>query len=298
MVPRLRFFVREALTGLWRSKGVAALSIVTIGVALGLLATFGVVLLNLSRVADELGHEVGISAYLAGGTTEQAGLQLTDQARSWPGVTDAQFMTSTAAMAWLRTNLGEDALVLDGVPTDVLPPSVEISLEARSWTRPEVDALASRLRALDGVVEVRYGQEDIERVYALLGFARVTATVIGLVLCLAAVMIVSNTIRLAVYARRDQIEIMTLIGATAAFVRTPFVIEGAIQGLFGGALALFGLVALREALTEGLEAGLSYAYGPIELVFLPAQILVGLLIVGMLLGLVGSTFAVGRFIRI
>ena len=148
------------------------------------------------------------------------------------------------------------------------------------------------------VEDVRYGQEDIERVNALLGFARVAAAVLGSALCLATILIVSNTIRLTVYARRDEIEIMSLVGATDAFVRAPFVLEGAIQGVLGGSVAAIGLVVFEEGVRVGLERGLSYAYGPSSLDFVPLHFLGYLLASGAILGLTGSVLAVGKFLRL
>ena len=295
--PRLRFLVGQAVTGLRRSAGVTVVSIVTISLVLGLLATFATVLANLSRVADDLGENVEVSVYLIRGTSDETGQARALEVAGWPTVAEARYVTSTAAMAWLRSSLGPDAIVVDGLPVEVLPPSVEVRLSSRRWTADEVDRVATSLAELGGVEEVRYGKDEIERLHALLGFAQVAALVISIVLGLGAMLIVSNTIRLAVYARRDEIEIMTLVGATESFVRTPFVIEGGLQGLLGGLLAVGGLALMRELLVSGLRRGLGYAYGPIELQFAPVQIFVGVLAVGVILGLIGSALAVGKFVR-
>jgi cell division transport system permease protein len=185
------------------------------------------------------------------------------------------------------------------LPADVIPPSVEVRLEARPWTVAEVRALADRLAASPGVVDVRYGQDDVERVTALLGVTRVSAFVLGLALCFATILIIYNTIRLTLYARRDEIEIMSLVGATASFVRAPFVLEGAIQGLLGGAAAVAALLAVEEALLVGLERALSFARGAgVELELVPPPYLFGLVLAGCALGVVGSLLAVGKFLRI
>lgn len=298
MLPRLRFFFEQAVLGLWRSLGVTALAVITIGIALGLLATFAVAVGNLGRVADKLGAEVEISAYLARGVPEgQARLQV-QEISQWDEVAAARFLTSTQAMSAFRDSLGQDALILEGLPADVLPPSIEVRLEPKEWTVGEVRAFASQLASLQSVDDVRFGQEEIERVHALVRFARLVAGVIAVVLCLAVVLLVSNTIRLTVYARRDEIEIMSLIGATDAFVRAPFVIEGAIQGLLGGLVAAGALVVLENALRESIHRGLSYAYGPIELEFVPLAFFFGLLALGVVLGLIGSLLAVGKFVRV
>lgn len=274
------------------------LAVVTIGVALAVLATFGVVVSNLKRVADQLGREVEISAYLK--TTVDADRQnaLAKTIKEWEHVAETRAVSSAEAITEFRAALGKDAILIEGLPPDILPPSIEVRLAPRAWTTSDVGALADRLSALDGVEDVRFGQEDIERVNALLGFARVAAIVLGAALCFATILIISNTIRLTVYARRDEIEIMSLVGATNAFVRAPFVLEGAIQGLIGGSLASASLFSMEGALKVGIERGLSYAYGPIELQFVPVEMIGYLIAAGVTLGLVGSLLAVGRFLRV
>jgi cell division transport system permease protein len=296
--PRLSFFFRQALLALVRSLGVTSVAVATIGVALAVLATFVVIVDNLRRVAEELGRDVEISAYVPKAITRVDGVTLAAEIESWDDVEKARFLESEVAMEEFREVLAEDAVLLEGLPPDLLPPSVEIRLVPRTWTRVEVEAIGRRIAELKPIEDVRFGQDDIERVNAMLGFARITTLILGIALCLGTILIVSNTIRLTVYARRDEIEIMSLVGATNAFVRAPFVLEGMIQGVLGGAFAAIVLVVLEEGLRVGLERGLSYAYGPVDLSFVPLHFIGYLLIAGVTLGLVGSVLAVGRFLKV
>lgn len=298
MFPRLSFFFRQALSALLRSFGVTSLAVATIGVALAVLATFAVIVDNLRRVAEELGRDVEISAYLPKAITHVDGAALAKRIQTWDDVERATFLGSEAAMEEFREALADDAVLLEGLPPDLLPPSVEVRLVPRSWTRAEVESIGRRLGEVEPIKDVRFGQDDIERVNAMLSFARITALILGVALCFGTILIVSNTIRLTVYARREEIEIMSLVGATNAFVRAPFVMEGMIQGLLGGAVAVAALFALEEGLRVGLERGLSYAYGPVDLSFVPLHFLGYLLVAGVSLGVVGSVLAVGRFLRV
>ena len=290
--------MRMALSALVRSLGVTILAVGTIGVALAVLATFAVVVDNLARVADELGRDVEVSAYLMPEIGQTDVIAYIAEIEAWPEVDQARFVSSDVAMLEFKKALGEDAVLLDGLPAEVIPASIEIRLAPSSWTAQEVRALGDRLEESPIVDDVRFGQDEIERVNALLGFARIAALILGVSLCLGTVLIVSNTIRLTVYARRDEIEIMTLVGATGAFVRAPFVLEGAIQGILGGLLAGLSLIALEEALRVGIERGLSYAYGQIALSFVPIEYLGYLIAAGFGLGLLGSVLAVGKFLRL
>jgi cell division transport system permease protein len=296
VLPKLRYVFKQAVSVSVRSLGVTAVAVVTISASLTVLAAFGVVVATLADVAERMGQEVEISAYLKRGTPPGAGFALAEAVQAWPEVAAARFTSSEAALEAFRETLGGDASLLDGLPPDVLPSSVELRIAPAAWTREKVEALAARLEAREEVEEVRFGREAIEQVNAFLGFARVAAWVVGAALCLGTVLIVSNTIRLTVYARRDEIEIMILVGATPAFVRAPFVIEGALQGLLGGAVALGIVVLLQEGLRLGIERGLGQGF-PVELVFSPQLGLVYLSAAGLALGLASSLAAVGRFMR-
>lgn len=280
-----------------RSFGLTAMAVMTIGVSLAVLATFALLVTNLRRLASDLGDEVGLSAYLAPEALAQ-GRALCDEAETWPGVDRVWVMTSSAALADFRTQLGPDAVLLEGLPSNIIPPSVEVRLDDRPWSVKDVSAIAERLRTAEGVDDVRYGQEDIERVAAVLKVARAGALVLGVALCLATVLVIYNTIRLTLYARRDEIEIMSLVGATASFVRTPFILEGAIQGSLGGGAALGLIFALREFLLVNLEQGLTFARGTgVEIEFVTLRFGASLILFGAVLGVAGSLLAVGKFLR-
>ncbi len=298
MFPRLRFSCKLAFSALARSLGVTLLSVLTIGIALAVLATFFVVVSNLSSLAHELGEDVRMSVYLDRGVSTEEAVALAKELESWGVIQSAQFLSPAAAFQDFRTSLGEDAVLLEGLPQDLLPPSIELLLVPGKWTADDTGVLSQRISSRPVVSDVRFGQGDIERVSAFLGFSRIVALVLGAALCFATVLIVSNTIRLTVYARRDEIEIMSLVGATDGFIQAPFVLEGAIQGVLGGALAALGLVALQRILVAGIEDTLSYAFGAISLEFVPLSFLGALLAGGAFLGLLGSTLAVGKFLRV
>lgn len=301
MVSRALFFLRLALSALGRSFGVTALAVVTITVSLTVLATFSVVVRHLGRLTEGLGRQVEISVYLTRGQPEERIRALSTEVGGWPEVARARILSSEAAMTEFRTSLGPDAVLLEGLPGDLLPPSIELVLKPGDWALSAVQEVAGRLVGRPEVDDVRYGQEDIERLAALFAFTRLVAIVLGAALCFATILIVSNTIRLTVYARRDEIEILTLVGATGWFVRVPFFIEGAVQGVMGGALSGLVLVAFGEVFTLAIDRGLGYlysGYSPVTLDFVPMQFLGLLVVVGGALGLVGSLLAVGKFLKL
>ncbi|MEO1334422.1 MAG: permease-like cell division protein FtsX, partial [Myxococcota bacterium] len=242
-----------------RSPGLTILAVGTVGTALAVLAIFAAIIQVVSSVADELGQDVEISAYIQRAAEFDMPRQA-DEVAGWDEVAGVRVLTSSQAMATFRESLGPDAVILDGLPEDVLPPSLEVQLARRQWAAEEVQAIATRLLALDAVEDVRYGQEDIQRLTTMLRVIRLAAAILGSALVLATVLIVSNTIRLTVYARRDEIAIMSLVGATRWFIRAPFLLEGALSGLLGGSVAMLILITLEEVLRAGLQEVLRFTF--------------------------------------
>lgn len=297
-VARLRLFFRLALAAMRRSWAVTSLAIVTISVALAILGAFGVVAAQLRVVSSRLGGQLAVSVYLQEGTPESRGTALADELARWPEVAKADYWTSAEAMDAFRDDLGDDAVILDGLEDTVLPASVELTVAPHVGTVAEVRALADRAATLEGVAEVRFGEERLERLQLLSRLVEGAFVVLGAALLLATLFIVANTVRLTVFARRDEIEVLRLVGATGTFVRAPFIVEGVLQGGIGGLLAWVWLVAVDNALRAGLERMLRLAYGALsaQLDLLPwLGPLVG---AGLLLGALGSAIAVGRFLRV
>ena len=280
-----------------RSPGLTILSVGTIGTALAVLAVFAAMIQGISTVAEELGQDVELSAYMAR-DAELDMLQHADEVERWVEVARVKVLTSSLAMATFREVLGPDAVILDGLPVDVLPPSLEVQLTRRQWAAEEVERIAQRLSTLENVEDVRFGQEDIQRLTTMLEVARLAALILGIALVLATVLIVSNTIRLTVYARRDEIAIMSLVGATPWFIRAPFILEGALTGVIGGGLATSILLGLEEVLRAGLQEALRFTYAEIAFDLVPWSWAAYLLLAGIILGVLGSGFAVGRFLKV
>lgn len=298
LFPRLRFIFSQAWSGLRGAKGVSALSVFTVALALSVLASFLLLLGNLNRVADQLGRALEVEVSLRRGVAPTLGPELAERLAARPDVDGAEFVMGQRAMEALRQTLGEDARVLDGLPEDLLPPSVLVRLVARPWQRSEVERLAATWRGLPGVVDVQFGHPDGQRVHMLLTMARWIAWALGGALCAATVLIVFNTIRLIVYARRREIEVMLFCGATGTMVRAPFVLEGALQGLCGGLGAALLVYVLRGALAVAFAQALSSMIGPVALGFLPLPFFLYLALFGAALGVSGSLLAVGRFLRV
>ena len=232
-----------------------------------------------------------MTAYLDPAVSEEQARSLAERLRSQERV-EVVLVTKAAAIDRLRVQLGSLGGALDDLPGNPLPPSLEATLPRGVDPR----ALAWRISQLPGVREVDYGREWVDRIEALGRALRQFGTAALLLVSFAALLVVANTIRLAVYARREEIDIMKLVGATDAYVRLPFVIEGALQGLCGAIVAIAGLAAVQRFVLPRAAAAFAFASGVPAPHFSSAHC--GLLAAaGTVVGLCGSYLAVARFLR-
>jgi len=289
---RLLHLLRRAVDALWRGPFVTAVAVGTIFVAVLLTGALAVALHGAEQLLSAWAGEVPVSVYLSPGADLEAARRAAE--RIAPGLR-VEAVTSPEALRRLRASLGDQGAVLDGLGEDVLPASVEIHAPGASLAGAR--ELAARLREVPGAAEVDFGASWVERIETLLRRGRwVGLALVGLV-ALATAVLVANTLRLAVYARRDEIEIMKLVGATDAFVGAPFLVEGLLQGLAGAGLAVGVLLGATWALLPRLRAALPLAARMARADVLPAGLLLGLLAGGAILGLAASALSLGRFLR-
>lgn len=294
---RLRYFARTAWVGLRAGAVTGAVGIVTITVSLLLVGAFALVVSNMEGLIERFGSQVRLTAYLTEASSEEAQHALRDLVAEREDVASAEWVSKDAALERFRERVGAQSELLEGLEVNPLPASLEISLAAAHQTPAGLERLASDLAAEPAVEEVTHGHAWVEGYARAVSLLRVGGVVLGGVLVLAALLIVTNTIRLAVYARRDELDILLLVGATRGFIAVPFLLEGLIQGLTGGLLALALLYATYLGVGAQLQETLAFLLGHAPPRFLEpsgAMMLVGC---GAGLGLVGSLIAVAQGLR-
>jgi cell division transport system permease protein len=295
MIGQLLYFLRRALRNMRYSPVLTAASIFTVGVALALLAFFAIAVLNVQRLTTTWAAELAVVAYLEQPPEGAVLTRWLNEIRAYPEVADVTYVSRQEAYQRFKRRLGNDADLLDGLGADVLPASLEIRLKPE--LRQETTAVVERLSRNKAFGELHYGREWLERFEAFLLLLRTIASTLGGFLVLAALVIVANTIKLTLYARQDELEAMTMVGATALFIKLPYLIEGALQGLFGGILALsISFVAFRVVLKESL-GNLLLLTGVDTIHFLPPSWQFLLVVAGALIGLLGSLLALRKFVR-
>jgi cell division transport system permease protein len=289
---RAGYYLRRALDAMARGPYVTLVGTGTIFVAVLLTGLFAAALGGSERLLDAWAGEVQVSVYLERGANLEKARAAAERMAAGHVV---QAVPADVALARLARSLGEDAKLLDGVGPDALPDSVEVKVPGVSLAAAK--ELAARLREVPGAQEVDFGNAWLERLERFVARARVAGLALLGALAFATAALVSNTLRLAVFARREEIEIMKLVGATDGFVGAPFLIEGLVQGLLGSGLAVVALLALHAAVAPWLAAAVRLVGGLRLADTLPWPLLAGLLAGGAGVGLAGSALSVLRYLR-
>lgn len=280
----------SALRGLQSSRVPSLLSVLTIAVALVLVGSFGLVVGNMQGLLDEVGRELQVVAYVQRDLDPVKLRQLAQRAAEVEGVDQVAVVTPEEALERFRRSVG-GADLLEGLDENPLPASLEIALQPAFRSAEGLTRVAAALQELPGVHELAHGQDWVEGYARAVSLARAAAIGLGLVLSLAALLIVANTIRLGVYAREDELEILGLVGASRTYVRVPFLLEGSLLGLAGGVLALAVLWLAFLLLVPRVEYGLALFLGQQSPTFFGAWGMVALLLAGGGLGALGSATA-------
>jgi cell division transport system permease protein len=291
-MTRLSYFLRRALESMRRRPHVTLVAVVTIWVAVFVTGLCAAALAAGERLLSGFAGDAQVAVYLAAGSDPSAALDAAQ--RLAPG-RRVVVVRPDEALSRLRTSLGDDASLLEGVAADVLPASLEVS--AAGLALPEVRALAERLKQVPGAKDVDDGNAWVDGAERLLAALRLAGLAVFAGLAIGTAILVSNTLRLGVFARRDEIEIMKLVGATSSFVQAPFLIEGLLQGLAGAGLASVGLLAAHAAVAPRLGGLLRDAALLSREAILPGRLLLSLVLAGAGLGVVASALAVSRHLR-
>jgi len=280
----------NSLRGIRAATTTSSMAILTIAIVLVLVGSASLLVGNMAGILDEFGAELQLTAYLEEGISAEDQRELVERVSAAPGVDHVTFVSKGEALARFE-RLAGGAELLIGLDENPLPASLEIHLLTEARTAEALAILDASLDGLPGIDELAHGQEWIAGYARAVALVRTGAMVISIVLGLAALLIVANTIRLAVYARRDELEILALVGASRTFVRVPFLLEGTIQGLLGGLIALLVVFGAFELVLPHVRTALELVVGRADLQFFSTAESIRLVASGAGLGLLGSMTA-------
>ena len=280
----MRLALRETILGFRRAPVLSVLSITTIAFSLFAFGLFSLVALNIRKTLSDVESRVEIRAFLADGTPVEVVSAAMGDIGAFPEVSRVEYVSPDSALARARAELGEFKDVFESA---FLPASIDVRLREGHRDPVTVRAIADRMKSLEFIDDVRFGEDWVDKLYRIRNVATAAGVILGLAFAAVAVIIIGATIRMAVMARSREISIMRLVGATDGFIRRPFLIEGFVKGVLGGSLAL--------ALTWFASVVISRNFIQTEFF---SRGLAGLgLLGGALIGVLGSSLSVGRHLR-
>lgn len=289
------YLLREAWANIWINRTTTAVAIITTTFTLACVGIFLLLYVNLRAAAGWLQDDIKIMVYLDDRAVAATVSELERQLRADRAIAALHFISKEQALGEFRVQFPSDSHLLEGLGQNPLPASFVVTLAPPFRSLDAVKRWAERIAGLPGVEKVDYNQDWIDALSTIIRSIELVAIGIGLILSAAAVTIIANTIRLTLFARRDEIAILRLIGATKTFIRIPYLLEGAVLGGLGSACSLFMLKALYELFrhqmrTTGRLSGLEQLT-----MFFPLSICLLLVGVGIVLGCAGSFVSLRRF---
>lgn len=290
----LFYFIAEAFRGLRANGIVNLLAVGTISMAMLIVGFFLLVFINMQSAVNSLADRLEMSVYLKDGLTEHEKDFLLSRIKAEPGVRNVVYLSKDEALARFKRELkGQEALI-QGLDENPLPASYEITIDQRNANAEKLEALAKKISVNPGVEDVSYGRQGAELLSALYNLITYGGAALAVLLGVTVVFIISNSVRLALYSRGQEIELMQWIGATKGFIQGPFLIEGMMLAMLGTALAIGVLAGVFYSLPREVVTYLARPDGP---GFLPPSMMAYMIVVGGALGLTGGLVSVSRFLE-
>ena len=296
------YFFKQSLQGFARNLSTTLGSIITIFLSLFIIGLFLMGGAVIQTIVESVENEVSITAYVSDDAKESDIAAAQDYIRGLDGVASVSFTTKEQALEKFR-EMSSNAAIVDELGGNPLPASIDIELSDPQ----KVEEVAQQIESSDQFKKVadednpsdslKYGQRTVERLFSVTNYIRYIGLALIVLLVFIALVFINNTIRLAIMARRKEIAIMRLVGASNGFIRGPFLMEGALHAIIGAALAIVCIELIRNLALPRLQASLAFL--PIEVApntFLFIYLI--LLVAGLIIGLIGSMLAMRRYLKV
>ena len=288
------YFIQEVFHSLRRNNWMTFASIGTVAVSLFVLGVFLILVLNMNRLAGMLESQVQISVYLEDHLTDREKRQIGYDIESLQGIDSVTYVDRETAKERLKERLGDQKYLLDALSEDnPMPDAFEVTVTTPSV----VESAAGAIAAMQGVEEAKYGQDVVEHLFDITRLMRIFGFVLMGLLGGATLFIISNTIRLTVFARRKEIAIMKYVGATDWFIRWPVLLEGIVLGCIGGFIAAVALRSFYAAMAAKIYSTLAFFPLMPQYPFMN-YVTLAILLAGIVIGAIGSVISLKRFLRV
>ena len=282
----LFFHISEGIKGLAKARLATILSITSIMLTIILMAIFVIFSLNLNTWINSFREKIEMEVFLQPTVSDSQTNEISEKLNQVPGIQTSQFISKKEAAKRFKDEFGQD--IFDVLDFNPLPQSFIITLDDTARNLKSIERISANIKNITQVEEIVYQKFLLESIDKYITFILFGAFFIGLLITLIAVALIYNTIRLTIYARKDAIYIMRLVGATQGFIRTPFVIEGMLQGLIASSLAC--------GATHYLVKFITYFIYPF-LIF-NNQVYIYLIAFGLIIGIVSASLSVAKFLKV
>ena len=289
------FFLKKALKDISDNRLLNGVAIITIALSVLIVSAFGLFFINANELLTSWKKDIRVMAYLSSSVDSDLIAKTKQMLKTMAGVTDVTFIDKDDALQKFKQQLKGQSSLLENLKENPLPNAFEIHLLPAPQATGHMEKLVKQIESLDAITDVEYGQQWMSSVSSVLNLFQFASYAMGGLFFMAAVFIVANTIRLILYSRREEVEIMRLVGATDGFIQAPFYIEGLLQGLAG---AIFGLGALYLAYyLISTNIGQDYFGSGFNVQFFPFGICCLIVVASMLIGGIGCSLSLKQFLK-
>lgn len=290
------FFVKQAIQDILGNRFLYGVTVITIALSILIVSAFGLFFLNIDDMISSWKKEVRMMVYLKKDINEDQLPDLKLKIEGISGVSTATFISKDEALKNLREQMKRQSSLLDNLEENPLPDAFEITI-SQSIPNPEkIESIATRVEAFPHVEDVEYGQRWIGRFINIFNLFRLAGLTMSCLFLMATVFIVANTIRLVLYSKREELEIMRLVGASDFFIKAPFYIVGILEGAVGGIIGIAVLFIAFSFISSSMDQGTSSCI--INIRFFPLSVSCGIIFCSLFVGWLGCYFSLRQFLKV
>ena len=292
---RIGYNIRQALQQIWRNKGMSTASVFAITAMLLILGLFFVITVNINLFTEMLKNNYNeVEVFLNDDVKKSDAEDIMKKIDAEPGVKSSTYRSKTEAMKIMKARWGENSYLLDSLGNNPLPSSIVVTVDSMSTA----DNVIKMVKGTDGVEDVKYYQDTVKKLTKITNFLKIAAMIIMVFLIIVSIVVVSNTIKLTVFARAKEIEIMKYIGATNWFIRGPFLIEGILIGVISSAVsAVATFFIYREIISLVGKQFMTIMSSPlVPAGYLSVNLILIFLAIGVSIGACGSIVSMRKFL--
>ena len=291
----ITLFFKRALDDIFKNRFLNLVTIITISLSILIASAFILFFVNTSEIINSWKKGLRIMAYLKPGIDNNGLNELKRNILALDGVDQLTFIPRQEALNRLKEQMKHQSSLFKNLTRNPLPDSLEIRMAAATESWQKIDALATHIETLPPIEEVEYGQRWVGRFAQIISLFRLAGYAMGALFFMATIFIVANTIRLVIYSRREEVEIMRLVGATDNFIKIPFYVEGIIQGALGAIIGLAMLYIAFMFVSSNVDKG--FFPGLFRFHFLSPTILLAVLVVSMVVGWLGCFISLKQYLK-